>query len=534
MLPDYIDSKKIFNKFEITPIVESKELLNDYYRSTLKDYTPDKATLTSDQQRKNKGSQSILNSRYNGSRSGVEPYAPDLFLGDLEPDSRGTFDGPLMGNYKKQLWHRKDDYRKAFKDDSSNSIHSAGVTEAKVLENKKLAYNGLKNRYKNFNESMNISSSNNTVFKNKSIVDNQEVDIVLADINDKKIDNQNNNIITNKPSISKGWESLPDHKIKVADYNKLIKQADISNTNIRKNKDQGVVDIEVNKSNETQNNINKQLSVITSNFMNKKRNSIKTVTTKFKSSLKDNNRKINKNREHFKNNEIKTVQLDDKRSNFMEVIDKEYKINKAMLDIRKNISNFTSDKKDYDKGNNKETIISSTKKITSLLTDILQKSIMSNNDGFLNKGNNKESINNKVRNINNDHLLSKFIQQSVEVNKDVLNKSNNNYEIYNYKSKLPELANNYVNDKTSIEKKLYSYDNEKKLNNISSKIGYEIKTIMDFENDAEYATSGTVSSAAGTVGSIGSKYLNNKKEYESSILDDNNVNDSGSILLKRV
>ncbi len=60
MLPDYIDSKKIFNKYEITPIVESKELLNDYYRSTLKDYTPDKTTLTSDLERKNKDSHPLL------------------------------------------------------------------------------------------------------------------------------------------------------------------------------------------------------------------------------------------------------------------------------------------------------------------------------------------------------------------------------------------------------------------------------------------------------------------------------------------
>lgn len=136
-IPNYIDSKKIYNKYEITPIIESKELLNDYYRNTLKDFTPDKATLASDEQRKNKNSQSFLNSRYTGSRAGVEPHTPDLFLGDLSQDNRKTNEGPLMGDYKKQIWSRKDDYRKAFKDDSSNSIHSAGVTEAQVLENKK-------------------------------------------------------------------------------------------------------------------------------------------------------------------------------------------------------------------------------------------------------------------------------------------------------------------------------------------------------------------------------------------------------------
>jgi len=529
-IPNYIDSKKIYNKYEITPIIESKELLNDYYRNTLKDFTPDKATLASDEQRKNKNSQSFLNSRYTGSRAGVEPHTPDLFLGDLSQDNRKTNEGPLMGDYKKQIWSRKDDYRKAFKDDSSNSIHSAGVTEAQVLENKKKAYNGLKDRYKNFKEAMNnISTSHNTIFDKKSLVDNTVLGYEINENNNINI--FNNNITTNGNNLSKGWESLPDHKIKIANYNKIIKQADISNTNIRKSKDQGLADIKVDKTNEIQINLNNQLSLLTSNFINRKKNTTTTSTNKFKSSLKDMSRKINKRKEHFKNNEINTVIIDDKRAKFSEELEKEYKINKILLDVRKNISDFNSDKKNNDKGNNKENINHSTKQITSLLTDILHKSIKSNNENFIDKGNNKELINNKIRNNNNDELLSKFIQKSVEVNRDILNKSNNNYEIYNYKSKQPELANNFINDKTSIEKKLYNYDNEKKLDNVVGKFNYEAKEINDFENDMDFSISGTVSSAAGTAGKIGSKYLMNKKEYESTILENDNINDSKSNLL---
>ncbi len=329
MLPDYIDSKKIFNKYEITPIVESKELLNDYYRSTLKDFTPDKTTLASDEHRKNTNSQSFLNTRYTGSRAGVEPFTPDLFMGDMTHDNRGADNVPIMGNYKKQLWSRKDDYRKAFKDDSSNTIHSAGITEARVLENKRKAYEGLQSRYKNFDESKNnLSVANNAVFRNKSLVDNSILGFVLDEKNDQNI--VKNNVVTNGNNLSKAWESLPDHKIKVADYTKLMKPADISDTNIRKNKDKSETEIKIDKSNEIQSNLNNKLSLLTSNFMNKKRNSVKTSTVKFKSSLKDQTRKINKNKEFLKNKEITNVKLSGKQSNFTEVFDKEYKINKAI------------------------------------------------------------------------------------------------------------------------------------------------------------------------------------------------------------
>jgi len=530
-IPDYIDSKKIYDKYEITPIIESKELLNDYYRSTLKDFTPDKTTLASDEHRKNTNSQSFLNTRYTGSRAGVEPFTPDLFMGDMTHDNRGADNVPIMGNYKKQLWSRKDDYRKAFKDDSSNTIHSAGITEARVLENKRKAYEGLQSRYKNFDESKNnLSVANNAVFRNKSLVDNSILGFVLDEKNDQNI--VKNNVVTNGNNLSKAWESLPDHKIKVADYTKLMKPADISDTNIRKNKDKSETEIKIDKSNEIQSNLNNKLSLLTSNFMNKKRNSVKTSTIKFKSSLKDQTRKINKNKEFLKSKEITNVKLSGKQSNFTEVFDKEYKINKAIHDIRKNVSDFTSDKKNHYKGNNKETMIVSTKKNTSLLTDILRKTIKSNNENFISKGNNKENIINKSRNIDNDELLSKFLQKSVEVNRDVLNKSKGSYEIYNYKAKQPELYNNFNNDKLSIENKLYNHDNEKRLDNVEKQFKYEIKNTNDFETDINYAKSGAVSSAAGTVGNMGTKYMVDKKEYESSILEDDNINDSKSYILR--
>ena len=38
----YIDDKKIINKYEITQIIDTSNTLDNHYRNTLKDYSPEK------------------------------------------------------------------------------------------------------------------------------------------------------------------------------------------------------------------------------------------------------------------------------------------------------------------------------------------------------------------------------------------------------------------------------------------------------------------------------------------------------------
>jgi len=196
----YIDDQKLKNKFEVTNLLETSNVLDSYYKDTLKDFSPESPGFAYEEPRKNHDSVGKLNTHYYGRRNSTEPFQDDLFLGFTEKDPRSIHLGPLMGKYQDQIWHRKDDYKFSFKDDSDNSV--PGVGEAKVLENKKLAYNGLKERYKNFEESKNnIYLSNDKRFNSKSIVDNTEIDIKVLDTNDKNIDKINNNTIINKTYV---------------------------------------------------------------------------------------------------------------------------------------------------------------------------------------------------------------------------------------------------------------------------------------------------------------------------------------------
>ena len=145
----YIDSKRIANKYELTPLIESGDVLDNFYRDTLKNFKPDNPTLASDEKRKNTDSISKLNVRQFGRRAPKEAYAPDLFLGDTSKDNRSIHNGPMMGDYQKQIWHRKDNFKKSFKNDADNSIPSEGISEGKMMKNKISTYKGFKESLKN-------------------------------------------------------------------------------------------------------------------------------------------------------------------------------------------------------------------------------------------------------------------------------------------------------------------------------------------------------------------------------------------------
>ena len=86
----------------------------------------------------------------------------------------------------------------------------------------------------------------------------------------------------------------------------------------------------------------------------------------------------------------------------------------------------------------------------------------------------------------------------------------------------------YKNMKSGTDSTIYIIDNEKELEqrNIGPQNNDPLSS-DDFITDTEFANSGTVNMLAGSVGVMGSKYLFNKKEYETSILD-TSINDSST------
>ncbi len=530
----YIDDKKLIKKFEVTNILEnSNSVLDDYYKSTLKDLSPEPATFAHEEKRKNTDSVGKLNLHYYGRRNDKEPFQNDLFLGFMDKDPRSIHNEPMMGKYQEQIWKRKDDFKYSFKDDSDNSIHSKGLSESAVLENKKKSYSGFKNRYKNFEESNDAWAPSVQLIKSKDskvlLHDVDESEPVLHNIQDL----QNRRDIINDISLNSlpaGWNAVPDQKYKIAQYTKLLSQANIKDINIMKNKNEQEKDDKQKILNNEQ-NLLKQLVIGIDNYQNKKKSDFSNQEINYKISKNNQTRQINKNKEFFKNNELLTTLTDDKKNKLVDALNNKI-FSKKDYDILNNIlrhSEMSNNNNYLSKGNNKENINNKVKDKNDILNVIFRQSIKSNNDNFINKGNNKE-INNKSSNIqlvNSNN--SEFIYNNSEINKNTLQKNNNNYEIINYTKLITQANNNYDSVKSSLENKLNNFNNEihnqhRKPNNISN----DALHADDFDTDADFTESGFKDRKMGL---MGSKYTFNNKQYESS-MGDTSINESSTLNMR--
>lgn len=526
----YIDKNRIFNKYELTPIIESSDILDDFYRDTLKNFEPDAPTFAYEEKRKNTDSVSKIKLREFGRRAPNEPFVADLFLGDTTPDPRSISYEPNMGNYQKQMWHRKDNYKKSFKNDADYSVHEAGIPEGQMNANKKATYTGLKSRYKNFEESTDSWAPSFVVDNNKkSKVNNSELDAEPIDLQDVENLKYRRDYVTelSLKSLPIGWDSVPDHKINIANYTKLLKSKSLNDIDVTKNRNKQTADGKMTETADVENNLAAQLSLITSNFINKKKDSfVSGKDTEFKKSSETQIRSINDAKEYFKNKELENIEMTQKTQAINDTFTTLYKVNDIKSDIRKNVSEFFINEKELNKGNNKEQSNYTVKDKKDLITNILQKSLMTNNDSFLNKGNNKSNFINKLRNNANDKNQSKFILTTNIVNEDIINKTKA-HEVINYKAAInQDTFDKYNNVKSGIDTTINILDNEKQLEQRT--IGQQQNdtlTTEQYNTDTEFFNSGTNLMAAGTVGIMGNKYMFNKKEYENSILD-SSINDS--------
>jgi hypothetical protein len=527
-----ISRNKINNKYEVTKLIESPDILNSYHRNLLKDFSPDEATFAYEESRKNYDSTGKINLHYNGRRNDKEPFQPDLFLGFTDKDPRSIHNEPLMGKYQEQMWHRKDNYKMSFKDDADNSVPTAGISESKMQKNKKTTYSGFKERYKNFEESNDAwTNSFNAIQSKQSKVTLHDADDTIPNLNDvQDLKKRRDYVATlSLQALPIGWESTPDHKIKIAQYNKLLTTKNLLDTNIRKNKNEQLKDDKSNKLDLEQKLVNKLILLI-DNFKNKKQSDFSEQDTKYKESNEDLIRKINKNKEHFKNNEINTTELDDKKIKLMEVLnDKLFKIKDYVAPLNTIMYNSeqTGNPLYSDNANNQEQNNQSSKTKNDIFNEILYKTIISTNQ--LNKSNTNNQIN-KLKKSNITVLSnnnSEFIYNNSLINDKALQQNNNSYEIINYKNMTANMTNNYDSVLKSQENKLNKYidaiANHHRKPNVQSNDALHAD---DFETDTDFNTSGFKDRKTGF---IGSKYMFNKKEYEK---EENTINDSTNLKMK--
>lgn len=529
----YIDNEKIKRKFEVTNLLENQNVLDDYYKNTLKDFSPDTPSFAYEENRKNTDSISKLNTHYYGRRNDTEPFQNDLFLGFTDKDPRSIHNGPLMGKYQEQIWHRKDDYKKSFKDDSDHSIPTQGISEAKMQQNKKETYKGFQERFKNYEESTDAWATGfNPIQSEMSKVHLHDVDDTIPDLANIK-DLKNRRDVINEISrraLPDGWNTTPDQKVKIAKYTKLLSQKNIKDINILKNKNEQETDAKI-KTLDAEQNLLKQLILLTENYKNKKLSGFKNQDIAYKISKHDQHRSVNKNQEHFKNNEILNTETDDKKTQLSDILNLKISSNKEYDNLTEILHKaLASNKQNFlNKGNNKELINQKQRVKDDILSELARESIRSNNESFINKGNNKE-YQNKKSNINvltNNN--SEFIYNNNEINKNSIQLNDKTYEVFNYSQVSSQFTNNYDSVQQTVETRLQNYNNEQ--NNQHRKPNFQSNDALhqdDFETDADFTESGQKDRRLGI---FGSKYLFREKQYENS-MNDASINDNTGLITK--
>ena len=276
---------------------------------------------------------------------------------------------------------------------------------------------------------------------------------------------------------------------------------------------------------DTEQQLLKQLILLTENYKKKKQSDFANQDVTYKISKVDQQRSVNKNQEHFKNNEILNTETDDKKNKLVDTLNSKVFSNKQYENLSEILHKaLTSNKlSELDKGNNKELYNQKQKVKDDILSELLRQSIKSNNENFINKGNNKEYQNKKstINFINNNN--SEFIYHNNEINKNFLQLNDNTYEVINYSQLASQFTNNYESVQTSIETQLQNFNNEQ--NNQHRKPNHQSNDALhqdDFETDAEFKESGQKDRRLGI---HGSKYLFREKQYETSMVD-NSINDN--------
>lgn len=164
-----------FRKIEQFDMREDPMGTENYMRSQLTDYRPDAPFFESDQKRdpsdrgSGNGSRERLSLRYTGARTEEEPYLPDgTFLDHefMERDPRGTQNLPDFNKARQQRLARAAFIK--FSNDEDYSVPETAINPVQMVSLITQSRQQFKDRYKNFDESMDAWHNGGTVPKKKS------------------------------------------------------------------------------------------------------------------------------------------------------------------------------------------------------------------------------------------------------------------------------------------------------------------------------------------------------------------------------
>ena len=208
-------------KIETTCMYENENQIEDHFRATLIDRTPEAPTLASDVTRTDRHSKEVLSIRHAGARTAEEPNHPDLNLSFTDRDPRGINVGPNMDQMAKQAGARMK--FKDFKNDNTSDMQSTGgyLSEAKAIKDRRSQIGIIKKKWKIFEsarDGMAVRSNMPHYDKNKR----SDVGLVQFDDVHLRINESSN---TNQDAVTRISNNMPigsrlttSHRFKTANY----------------------------------------------------------------------------------------------------------------------------------------------------------------------------------------------------------------------------------------------------------------------------------------------------------------------------
>ena len=219
------------NKYAETNMYRDPEQLYDYNRNVIKDFSSDKPLFPEEEAvRGTDGSRSeaALNLRYSGDRADAEdPYTPDRFLEMTQKDPRGWTGEQPWDEYRKNMWHRAQNYEYAFQNDSDNSVPSQGIHPNTMYRNIRQGIQPqVQAKFRNFGTSYDYQNHGGSIpTELSSNVDKTELQKNIG--GEMNFDNPANVNYTN--NLSRDFEnqgftrSTPSHQFNVAQYGMVFK-----------------------------------------------------------------------------------------------------------------------------------------------------------------------------------------------------------------------------------------------------------------------------------------------------------------------
>lgn len=222
-------------KLEQTCMYEREDQLDDFFRSTLKDRTPDQPSLAQDLPREtqNQLRSEVLNIRHSAARTPAEPIHPDLFLGFTERDTRGYHNaGPDFKKFTDQSKSRARFLDLVSDHGSDWTIPEGTRSEMRHIRDLRKTIDASRERFKIFDTAFDSRANqwSGARTHHVSVKPKTASDGTILNLNNaQEVNQRKDNTKLRTDLIKVGYRQTGDHRFSVAQYGLLSKQARSAN-----------------------------------------------------------------------------------------------------------------------------------------------------------------------------------------------------------------------------------------------------------------------------------------------------------------